>query len=147
MSSRARSFSLAVVLASSAALTACSGSSAGTAAGSTPTGSESAGTGGMPSGSSPPATTTTLGKPGPGGPSGAITAPVYTSPTPGASGGYYVFPNISRADDRRLGPKVLKQKGVRSIAYLSQVRQLEVYFTNNATDSDRQAVYDLVTGH
>jgi hypothetical protein len=124
-----------VVLGTVPALAACSSSSSG---GGTPSPSAST------TASTPGAIQTTK-KPKASGPAGVITAPASTSPTKGALGGSEVFPHIDAQTGKSLQSRLAKFAGVRTVTYYPQFKQLQIYFTSTATDSQKEAAIKAVT--
>lgn len=139
-SGRARIAATAAGVCLLAGASACSGSSS---SGASNPGSPFGDASGIPTPSGPPPTS--LHGHALGGPNGVITAPAYNPPSSGVPGGSVVFPHVSNKLDHQIFEHVLSMAGVAHIAYYPQLKQFQVYFTTNATSTERAAVYRYIT--
>lgn len=146
MPRRNRRPATALTVAALAAIVAagCSSSSSG----GTPSANGSTGPGGQGTSGPAPAPTHTK-KPNAGGPAGPktqVTTPTSVAPTKGAIGGSYVFPHITQKQSKHLTARLVKMSGVRNATYYTNFKQLQVYFTDTATQDQKEAVVRAVTG-
>lgn len=87
--------------------------------------------------------------PNAGGPAGTktqVTTPTTVAPTKGAIGGSVVIPHVAANQRKHLSAELAKLPGVRNITYYTNFKQLQVYFTDAATQDQKAAVLRAASG-